>query len=153
MTAHERLSIQSVAPEAYKGILEIEQYTRTGDIEPILIHLLKIRASQINGCAFCLDMHAKEARADGEDQRRIDVLAGWREVPEWFSPAEQAVLAFTEEVTLIGQGGVSDQVWQAMTHHFGNEQVVRLLMAVAAINVWNRMAVATHQALPPLETD
>jgi AhpD family alkylhydroperoxidase len=109
---------------------------------------VKIRASQINGCAYCLDMHGREARAAGVEQRRLDVLAGWEEAPELYSERERAAIALTEEVTLIGNGGVSDAVWARVTAAFEEKEVVQLLMAIAAINVWNRLAVSTHQSLP-----
>lgn len=144
----QRISVLDIDPDAYTGILAIEKYIHSGDLEPSTIHLLKIRASQLNGCAYCLDMHAAEARKDGESQRRLDVLSAWREAPSWFSEAEQAVLQLTEQVTLIGQGGVSDAVWARVRASYSEGQVVRLLMAIAAINVWNRLAIATHQELP-----
>ncbi|MDI9918166.1 carboxymuconolactone decarboxylase family protein [Rhodococcus sp. IEGM 1379] len=146
----QRLSIQEVDPEAYKGMLAIEKYVHSGDLEPKTIHLLKIRASQLNGCAYCLDMHTTEARKDGEDQRRLDVVSAWREAKAWFSEPEQAVLEFTEQMTLLGRGGVSDEVWARVKASYTDSQVVRLLMAVSAINVWNRLAISTHQTLPAL---
>ena len=147
----QRMSIYGLDPDAYKGILGIEKYVNSGDLDPTLVHLVKIRASQLNGCAYCLDMHHAEARKDGEEQRRLDVVSAWREAPSWFSEAEQAVLELTEQVTHIGQGGVSDAVWQRVNASFTERQVVRLLMAISAINVWNRLAIATHQDLPPLQ--
>ncbi|WP_024793176.1 carboxymuconolactone decarboxylase family protein [Tomitella biformata] len=146
----QRLSVYAVDPDAYSGMLAIEKYIHAGDLAPTIIHLLKIRASQINGCAYCLDMHAAEARKDGVVQRRLDVLSAWREAPSWFSEAEQAVLELTEQVTQIGQGGVSDEVWARVGRSYNEGQVVRLLMAIGAINVWNRLAIATHQELPAL---
>ncbi|WP_158252977.1 carboxymuconolactone decarboxylase family protein [Cryobacterium sp. Y62] len=114
--------------------------------------LVKIRASQINGCAYCLDMHGREARAAGIDQRRLDVLAGWEEAPNVYSERERAALALTEAVTLIGNGGVSDSLWGQVRESFEEREIVQLLMAIAAINVWNRLAVSTHQSLPPQTT-
>ncbi len=148
--ATRRLSVSEVDPEAYNGMLAIEKYVHAGDLEPKTLHLLKIRASQINGCAYCLDMHTTESRKDGENQRRLDVLAAWREAPSWFSEAEQAVLELTEEVTLIGNGGVSDEVWTRVKSSFSEDQIIRLLMAISAINTWNRLAISTHQELSPL---
>lgn len=143
----QRLSIRNVDPEAYQGMFAIEKYIHSGDLEPRTLHLLKIRASQLNGCAYCLDMHTTESRNDGEDQRRLDVLPAWREASSWFSEAEQAALEFTEQVTLIGEGGVSDDVWARVNASYTENQIVRLLMAIAAINVWNRLAVSTHQEI------
>ena len=148
--ATQRLSVSDVDPEAYKGMLAIEKYVHAGDLEPKTLHLLKIRASQINGCAYCLDIHTTESRKDGEDQRRLDVLSAWREASSWFTEAEQAVLEFTEQVTLIGKGGVSDEVWTRVRASYTENQIVRLLMAISAINVWNRLAISTHQELASL---
>ena len=148
MQGAQRLSINDVDPGAYQAVLAMERYIRAGGFEPSLLSLVKIRASQLNGCAFCLDMHATEARAEGEAQRRLDVLAAWREAPGLFTEKEQAALALTEAVTLISAAGVSDDVWQQVTKHFDEKETVRLLMAINAINVWNRLAVATHQDLP-----
>ena len=119
-------------------------------LDPVIAELIKIRASQINGCAFCLDMHCRDARDGGEDQRRLDVLSAWREAPDLFTEQEQAALALTEAVTLISQEGVPDEVWEHAAKHFDIDGMVSLLMAIATINVWNRLAVSTHQALPDL---
>jgi AhpD family alkylhydroperoxidase len=142
-----RLSINEVDPAAYRAVLGMEQYVRGGDLESALLDLVKIRASQINGCAFCLDLHNREARDHGEAQQRLDVLAGWHEAPALFSARERAALALTEAVTLIADHGVGDDVWDQVTSNFSEPEAVRLLMAVATINVWNRLAVSTHQ--PP----
>src|SRR5699024_11126826 len=109
---------------------------------------VKICASQLNGCAYFLDMHTRDARRKGEQQRRLDILSAWREAPSMFSEAEQAALALTESVTLIGQQRVTDAVWDRAAAQFGEADLVHLLMAIAVINVWNRLAVSTHQALP-----
>jgi alkylhydroperoxidase family enzyme len=95
-------------------------------------------------------MHSRDARAAGEDQRRLDVLSAWREAPDLFTAGERAALAFTEAVTLIADGGVPDDVWENVVKEFGEQGAVHLLMAVATINVWNRLAVTTHQQLPDL---
>ena len=148
MQSAQRLSINDIDPGAYQAVLAVERYVRAGSLEPALLSLVKMRASQLNGCAFCLDMHATEARAEGESQRRLDVLSAWHEAPGLFTEREQAAIALTEQVTLISGGGVSDDVWQQVTKHFDEKETVRLLMAINAINVWNRLAVATHQDLP-----
>ncbi len=148
MSGEQRLSVHEVDPKAYEAVRGLERYVRAGNLEPRLLSLIKIRASQLNGCAYCLDMHAGEARAVGESQRRLDILAAWREASGMFSDRERAALAFTEAVTLIGEAGVPDAVWEDVTRSFDQNEVVRLLLAVAAINVWNRLAVATHQELP-----
>jgi AhpD family alkylhydroperoxidase len=126
----------------------MERYVRESGLDPKLYELVKIRASQLNGCAFCLDMHNRDARKGGEDQRRLDVLSAWREAPGLFTDQERAAIAFTEAVTRIGDAGVPDTVWSDVEGQFDQTGIVHLLMAVATINVWNRLAVATHQQLP-----
>lgn len=148
MTHSERLSIQHVDGAAYAPMIQMEKYVHGGDLDEGLIGLVKIRASELNGCAYCLDMHGREAREAGVDQRKLDVLAGWREAPDLYSSREQAALALTESVTLIGEAGVADDVWKTVTDAFSESEVVTLLMAIAAINVWNRLAIATRQSLP-----
>lgn len=146
----ERLNVYAVDPKATQAVLGMETYVRHSGLDPALLELVKIRASQLNSCAFCLDMHHRDARARGEDQRRLDVLSAWHEAPELFSAAERAALALTESVTRIGDAGVPDDVWRAVTAEFDEAGSVHLLMAIATINVWNRLAVATHQRLPEL---
>lgn len=149
-TGHQRLDIHDVDATAHQAVFAMESYVRNSGLDPRLYELVKIRASQLNGCAYCLDMHNRDARAEGEDQRRLDVLSAWREAPELFTAQERAALAFTESVTRIGDAGVPDAVWQDVAERFDKAEIVHLLMAVATINVWNRLAVATHQALPQL---
>lgn len=146
----QRLDVGATDKGAYEAVLAMEGYVRGSGLDPLLYELVKIRASQLNGCAYCLDMHNRDARAKGEDQRRLDVLSAWREAPDLFSERERAALALTEQVTRI-EGGVDDEVWRAVTEHFDEQGTVHLLMAIATINVWNRLAVATHQDLPELE--
>lgn len=148
MEHHQRLSVHDVEPDAYQAVLGMERYVRVSGLPKALYELVKIRASQLNGCAYCLDMHTRDARAGGEDQRRLDVLSAWRETPRLFSEEEQAALALTEAVTLISEAGVSDEVWENATKHFGETGMVHLLMAIATINVWNRLAISTRQDLP-----
>jgi len=147
-TSHQRLSVHDLDPAATQAVLGMEKYVRSSGLDNQLYELVKIRASQLNGCAFCLDMHLRDARAGGEDQRRLDVLSAWREAPELFSEREQAAFALTEAVTLISQDGVPDDVWSRVSASFDDKEIVHLLMAIATINVWNRLAVSTHQALP-----
>ena len=150
MTA--RLDIHRIDPKAQQAVLQMQRYVNDSGLDPRLSELVKIRASQLNGCAFCLDMHTRDARAAGEDQRRLDILSAWREAAELFTDQERAALAFTEAVTRIGDRGVPDPVWDDVATHFDDAGVVHLLMAVATINVWNRLAVATHQPLPDMAT-
>jgi AhpD family alkylhydroperoxidase len=144
----QRLSVHDIDPGAHQAVLGLEHYVRSTGLEPTLLELIKIRASQLNGCAFCLDMHHRDARAAGEDQRRLDVLSAWHEAPELYTARERAALALTEAVTVIGRDGVPDAVWSAARQQFNEAQMVHLLMAIATINVWNRLAVSTHQQLP-----
>jgi AhpD family alkylhydroperoxidase len=146
----QRLSISDVDPAAYKAVLALEEYVQGSGLDKPLYELVKIRASQLNGCAFCLDMHHREARAGGADQRRLDVLSAWREAPELFTDRERAAIALTESVTVLGRGGVPDEVWDEARRHFDEPGMIYLLMAIATINVWNRLAVSTHQELPEL---
>lgn len=145
---HQRLSINEVSPDAYKAVLALEKYVHAGGLDEALLTLVKSRASQINHCAWCLDMHLTEARKAGVEQRKLDVLPAWREAGELFNARERAALAFTEQVTLISVDGVSDEVWADVRDAFDEKQTVTLLMAIAAINVWNRMNVSVHTDLP-----
>lgn len=144
----ERLNIFQTDPKATHAVLAMESYAKNSGLESSLYELIKIRASQLNGCAFCLDMHLRDAREAGEDQRRLDILSAWREAPDFFTPREQAALALTEAVTLISEAGVPEQVWNQAEGEFDSESLVHVLMAISVINVWNRLAIATHQALP-----
>ena len=147
MSAEQRLSIHDVDPKAYEPMYAMEKYIHAGGLGDDLLALVKIRASQLNGCAYCLDMHGREAREAGVDNR-IDVLAGGREARSLYSEREQAAIALTEQMTLIGESGVSDDVWAGVKTTFSDNDLVTLIMAICAINVWNRMAVTTHQSLP-----
>jgi AhpD family alkylhydroperoxidase len=149
MSAEQRLSIHDVDPMAYEPMYAMEKYIHAGSLGEDLLALVKIRASQLNGCAYCLDMHGREARKAGVDDRRIDVLAGWREAPGLYSERERAAIALTEQMTLIGESGVAEGTWARAKAAFGDSELVTLIMAICAINVWNRMAVTTRQSLPP----
>ncbi|HVY09885.1 MAG TPA: carboxymuconolactone decarboxylase family protein [Mycobacteriales bacterium] len=146
----QRMSLNDIDPRAYQAVLGMEKYVRSSGLDKLLYELVKIRASQLNGCAYCLDMHHRDARKAGEDQRRLDVLSAWREAPDLYTAKERAALALTEEVTLIHRDGVTDDVWQAARDEFDEAGLAALLMAIATINVWNRLAVSTHQELPDL---
>jgi AhpD family alkylhydroperoxidase len=150
--AHDRrLSVHEIDPAAYEAVGGINRYVHAGQLETTILDLVNIRASQLNGCAFCLDMHHREAREHGEDQQRLDVLAGWHEAKDLFSDREQAALSLTEAVTLIADRGVPDDVWAKVSAAFSEKETVQLLMAISVINVWNRLAVSTHQQ-PPRHT-
>lgn len=143
-----RIDMHAVDPKAYEPMMALEKYVHGGTLGEALIGLVKMRVSQINGCAYCLQMHGEESRKAGVDQRRLDVLSAWKEAPYLYSEREQAAIALAEEVTLIGQDGVSDATWAHVKEAFRDKEVVELIMAICAINSWNRMAIATHMLLP-----
>ena len=148
MSHQQRLSIKEIDRDAYEAVLAMERYARSATIDPDLAHLIRLRASQLNGCAYCLDMHAAEARSAGIEQRRLDFLSAWREAPSFFTDRERAALELNEAVTRIGEAGVPDSVWESVARLFDKDEIVRLLVTICAINVWNRMADSTRQALP-----
>lgn len=141
-----RINIQQTEPNAYKAMLGLEQYLSTTGIPPVQLELIKIRASQINGCAFCLDMHTKDALKIGESSQRIFLLNAWEET-ELFTEEERCVLAMTEEITLIHQGGLSNETYERALKLFGENRVAQLIMAIVTINSWNRIAIATNLPL------
>lgn len=137
-----RLDAANVAPEAYKAVLQVEAYiNHHSGLETSLLNLVRMRASQINGCAFCLDMHSKDARALGETEQRLYLLNAWREAP-FYSERERAALAWTEAVTLVARDHVPDDVFEQAKKHFAGKELVNLTLAVTQINVWNRFAIA-----------
>jgi AhpD family alkylhydroperoxidase len=145
--AHEpRLNPFKAAPDAYKAILGLEKYVR-GSVDKMLLHLVKLRASQINGCAFCVDMHVKEALDDGEDPQRLHLLVAWRESP-LYTERERAALAWTESLTNLAQTGAPDADFDGLRPHFSEAEIVNLTAAIATINVWNRWAVGFRSQHP-----
>ena len=136
----QRIDYSKVGAGAYKAVLGMEAYVRHCGLERSLIELVKLRASYINGCAYCVDMHSKDALAEGETEQRIFAVPVWRETP-FFTPRERAALAFTEAVTLIADDGVPDDAYEAARAHFSDEEMVNLTMAIATINVCNRLAI------------
>jgi AhpD family alkylhydroperoxidase len=141
-----RIDYRAVAPDAVRAVYGVEQYVRHSALEHGLIELVKLRASYMNGCAYCVDMHTKDARAAEESEQRLYAVPVWRETP-FFTPRERAALRWTEAVTALGHGGVSDAEYDEVRAHFTDREVVDLTMAVIAINAWNRLAV-TFQAEP-----
>lgn len=137
----ERLKYATRSPKGYRTFLALSQFVGECGIEPSLLELVKIRASQINGCAFCLDMHTIDARAAGETEQRLYLLDAWREAP-FYSERERAALAWTESVTLVSETHVPDDVYEEARRHFSEEELVNLTWAVVTINGWNRVAVA-----------
>ena len=138
---HQRLDYKLVSPDAFKAMLNTEQQVHESGLEDSLLELVKTRASQINGCAWCLDMHTKDARARGETEQRLYLLSSWREAP-CYSERERAALAWTESITQIAMQGVSDELYAEARRHFEEKALVDLTLAVIAINGWNRMNVA-----------
>jgi len=142
-----RLEFQKVAPAAFHAMLALETYVATSSrLEPSLLHLIRMRASQINGCAYCLDMHSKDARTNGETEQRLYALNAWRETP-FFTDRERAALAWTEAVTLVSQDHVPDSVYDEVRQRFTEEELVNLTLAVATINSWNRLCIS-FRAVP-----
>ncbi len=138
----QRVDYKTASPEAFKAMIYTEQQVHKSGLEESLLELVKIRASQINGCAWCLDMHTKDARARGETEQRIYLLSAWREAP-FYSDRERAALAWTEAVTQIAiTQEVSDAAYEEARAHFDEKALVDLTMAVIAINGWNRLNVA-----------
>jgi AhpD family alkylhydroperoxidase len=137
-----RLNLNQIAPDAYKAMFALEGFVNKTSLNKTLRELIKIRASQINGCAYCLDMHTHDARQNGETEQRIYTLNAWRET-NFFSDEEQAALALTEEITSI-QHHVSDATYQRAVNVLGEQKVAEVLMAAIAINAWNRIAITTE---------
>ena len=136
-----RIEGAKVAPGAYHAMLGLENYLHQSGIEVPLLHLIKLRASQINGCAYCIDMHWKDLRAVGENEQRLYGLDAWRESP-YYTDRERAALAWTEAVTLITNGHVDDTVYEEVRPHFSEKELADLTFAVATINAWNRLAIS-----------
>ena len=136
-----RIDARKHAQEAQKAMYALEQYIAGCGLEHGLIHLMKMRASQINGCAYCIDMHSKDARALGETEQRLYELDAWRETP-FYTDRERAALAWTEAVTLVSQTHVPDSVYEEVHKHFSEKEIVDLTLVLTTINAWNRLAVA-----------
>lgn len=139
-----RIDISKLEPTAYKALLGLESYLATTTISKTNKELIKIRASQINGCAFCINMHTTDARKNGETEQRIYLLNAWKEVANIYTEEERILLALTEEVTLISQAGLSDETYNKAKATFGENQLAQIIMAVITINSWNRLAIATQ---------
>lgn len=143
----QRLNYVSASPEPFRMMSALEKHLFSS-VEPQLLHLVKLRASQINGCAFCIDMHWKDARAGGETEQRLYGLDAWRESP-CYTPKERAALAWTESLTLISSTHAPDEDFALVREHFQDRQLADLTWAIAAINAWNRMAIG-FRATPGL---
>lgn len=141
-----RIDYANVSSGALKGMLELEAFVRRSGLETKLLELVKIRASQMNGCAYCIDMHTKDARAQGETEQRIYALDAWRETP-FFTDKERAALGWTEALTNIQQGHAPEAIYQELARHFSEEERVSLTLAITTINAWNRIAIG-FRAVP-----
>lgn len=139
-----RFDYGTTAPGVYDAMCALEHYLHDCGLEPALIHLVKLRASQLNGCAYCLDMHWKDLRALGEAEQRLYSLDAWRECP-YYTARERAALAWTEAVTLVASGQVPDAVYDAVRPEFTDKALADLTLAVATINAWNRLAIAARE--------
>lgn len=136
-----RLSYSAKSPDGFKAMLALNSFAEECGLEHSLLELVKTRASQINGCAYCVDMHTIDARAAGESEQRLYLLSAWREAP-FYTDRERAALAWTEAVTLVSETNVPDDVYEESRQHFTEEELVNLTWAIVVINGWNRMSVA-----------
>lgn len=141
-----RIDVSHASPEAFKAMRELQMYVNGCGLEPPLMELVKLRASQINGCAFCVGMHSRDARASGESQERLDLVSVWPEAPV-FTPRERAALAWTQAVTLVAAGRMPDMVYEEARRNFSEKELADLTLAIIAINGWNRFNVAFRR--PP----
>src|SRR5438093_2961322 len=136
----ERINYGKVAPEGIRALSGLEAYVRSSGFEPGLLDLVKTRASQLNGCAYCIDMHTKDARAKGETEQRLYLQDAWREAPV-YNDRERAALAWTEAVTLITDGHAPDEIYEQARKQFTEQELVNLTLAIVAINAWNRLSI------------
>jgi AhpD family alkylhydroperoxidase len=144
----QRMGMHEVVPDGYKAVLGLERYVE-GKVDHQLLVLIKLRASYINGCVYCIDMHTRDALQGGESSQRLFAVAAWKEAP-FFSKQERAAFALTDAVTLIADGGVPDEVWNEARAFWSEEEVADLIMAISTINVWNRIAISTHAQPAPV---
>lgn len=147
MTMQQRMQYFAKAPELMKQVQALNKAVEDSGLEASLLHLIKLRASQINGCSFCVDMHSKEALRDGDTLQRVILVSAWKESP-LYSERERAAFAWTEAVTRIADGGVSDELYAKTLKHFSEEELTKLTVAVGMINIWNRLSVSFHTIHP-----
>lgn len=139
-----RVVLPAITPELYAAMVSFDQAAAAG-LDPVIAQLVRVRAAQMNGCAFCTDLHTKVARLDGESEQRLDLLAAWPAAP-CFTDRERAALALAESMTCLGDDGVPDDVYQGAARSFDEVELAHLLWTIAAINVWSRLGVATRMA-------
>lgn len=142
-----RLNVAEATPDLYRAIRALDGAVKASGIDTRLLHLVKLRASQINGCAYCVDMHVAESLADGIDARVLHLVSTWRESP-FFDERDRAVLEWTECVTRLAETGVPDAAWEGIRAHFSDADIARLIVAIGTINIWNRVAVASRMLHP-----
>jgi AhpD family alkylhydroperoxidase len=147
LTTRNRLVLHRISPELYDAMMSLST-AAARDIDPALGELIKIRASQLNRCAFCLDMHTRDARTHGVSEQKLDVLAAWTEAGELFDDRERAALALTEAVTRLGEHGVPDAVYDAAAQVFSDRELGQVIAMAVTINAWNRINVAVHTPVP-----
>jgi AhpD family alkylhydroperoxidase len=138
-----RINIHELEPNSYKAMIGLENYLRSSGLSRHLIELIKIRASQINGCAYCLDMHTKDALANGEEPRRLFAISAWWESP-LFDEKERTALQMTDEITRISEKGLTGDTYKKAKENFSDNEIAQIIIAIGVINVWNRIAVSTH---------
>lgn len=141
-----RFDIQQTEPDGFQAMLGLENYLQNSQLSKIHLGLIKIRASQINGCAFCIHMHTSDALKHGETAKRIFLLNAWKET-ELFTEEEKVILAITEEVTLINQNGLTDTTYEHAAKLFDEHYIAQIIMAVATINAWNRIVISTKRTV------
>ncbi|WP_431903026.1 carboxymuconolactone decarboxylase family protein [Nonomuraea sp. bgisy101] len=139
----QRMDLGKLAPEAYRAMAGLEKYIAASGLPKPLLELVRLRASQINGCAYCVDMHSRDAKEGGESDARINAVAVWQEAP-CFTEAERAALALTEAGTRLSTGSVSDEVWARAAKVFFEADLAALVVQITTINAWNRIGVITH---------
>jgi len=138
----QRINIAEVEPNAYQAMFGLEKYLSASSLDKILCHLIRLRASQINGCAYCIEMHSEEALKSGENTKRLFALSAWWESP-LFSEKEQAGLLMTDEITNISNKGLSDETYSRVEDHFNENEIAQMIMLIGTINTWNRIAAST----------
>src|SRR5690606_14204259 len=141
-----RINIQELEPDAYSAVLALESYLRSAKLSKTHLELIKIRASQINGCAFCINMHTSDALKQGETNQRIFLLNAWKETT-LFTEEERAILAMTEEITLISNNGLTDETYKKAQSLFDENYIAQIIMAIVTINAWNRIAISTRKPI------
>lgn len=142
-----RMNYFATAPELLKKMRELNEAVVTSGLDRLLVHMVKIRASQINGCSYCVDMHVKEARKDGETEQRLHLISAWRESP-LYTDRERAALEWTEALTLLPQSRAADEFYEPLKTHFSDVEIVQLTMLIGVINTWNRLAVGFRSQHP-----